>query len=96
MNITPFHNSILLEPLNEVEKTTKGAYISNSNEKSNGMRKGKILKLGYKVEQIINEYNLDLKVGDVILHLNNTGTQIMNDGKKLFFLEFQDIKAKIQ
>jgi len=89
MKIRPIGDRVVVEPLEEEQKTPSGIYIPDTAKEKE--MKGRIVAIGNKVDK-----ELDLKEEDIILYAKYAGTEIEIDDKKYLILKQSDILAKIE
>lgn len=93
MAIRPLHDRILVERLEQEEKTAGGIIIpDNAKEKPT---KGKVVAVGNGAwdEDGEKRIPLDVKKGDVILFAKWGGTEVTHDGKEYLIMKESDILA---
>ncbi len=92
MAIRPLHDRILVERLEQEEKTAGGIIIpDNVKEKPT---KGKIVAVGNgSKDEKGNIIPLDVKKGDVVLFAKWGGTEVSHDGKEYLIMKESDILA---
>lgn len=96
MAIRPLHDRILVERLEQEEKTAGGIIIpENVKEKPT---KGKIVAVGNGAwdEDGEKRIPLDVKKGDVILFAKWGGTEVTHDGKEYLIMKESDILAILE
>lgn len=91
-SIRPLHDRVLVERVDEEEKTSGGIIIpDNAKEKP---CKGKIVATGNGGRNDKGEIvPLDVKAGDTVIFAKWGGTEIKVEGKELLILKESDIMA---
>ncbi len=93
MAIRPLHDRILVERLEQEQKTAGGIIIpDNAKEKPT---KGKVVAVGNGTwdEDGEKRIPLDVKKGDVVLFAKWGGTEVTHDGKEYLIMKESDILA---
>ncbi len=95
MAIRPLHDRILVERLEQEEKTAGGIIIpENAKEKPT---KGKIVAVGSgSKDENGKTIPLDVKKGDVVLFAKWGGTEVSHDGKEYLIMKESDILAVLE
>ncbi len=84
MSFKPLANRVLVERVDEPQKTASGIIIpDNAKEKP---QEAKVLAIGPEVEE-----EGQIKVGDTVVFGKYSGTEITVDGKELLILNSDDI-----
>lgn len=92
MAIRPLHDRVLVERLEEEEKTAGGIIIPDSAKEK--PTKGKIVAVGKGARNERGEIvPLDVKEGDTVLFAKWGGQEIKLDGKEYLILKESDIIA---
>ncbi len=86
MNLKPLGNRILVKPKETEEKTTGGIYIPDSAKDKT--QEGEVLAVGDGKE-------VNVKVGDLIIHEKYAGTEITINGHKNLVMDVKDVLAVI-
>lgn len=86
MKLKPLGNRILVKPKETEEKTTGGIYIPDSAKDKT--QEGEVLAVGDGKE-------VNVKVGDLILHEKYAGTEITINGSKNLIMDIKDVLAVI-
>ena len=95
MKLRPLHDRILVERVEEEEKTKSGIVIPDSAREK--QQKGKVVAVGNgRVNDKGETIKLDVKAGDVILFQKYGGDEIKLDGKELVILKEEDVMAVIE
>lgn len=93
MSVKLTDNRILIEPKEVEEKTASGIIIPNADDKEN-TAKGTVIDLGpgsvTKTGKIIP---LEIKVGECVLYMKDTGDKVVLNGKNLLILKEDEILA---
>lgn len=90
MNIKPIGKRVLIEKIQQEEKTTSGILLLATNtEKTYSL--GKIISLSENPE-IIEQFN----VNDSIIFKNSSGFQINTDGLEFIMLDLDEILGVIE
>ncbi|MDX1948960.1 MAG: co-chaperone GroES [Rickettsiales bacterium] len=96
MAIRPLHDRILVERLEQEQKTAGGIIIpDNAKEKPT---KGKVVAVGNGTwdEDGEKRIPLDVKKGDVVLFAKWGGTEVSHDGKEYLIMKESDILAILE
>jgi chaperonin GroES len=95
MKVRPLHDRILVERVEEAEKTKSGIYIPDSAKEK--PQKGKVIAVGAgKVNEKGERVKMDLKEGDAILFQKYGGDEIKVDDKELIIMREEDVLAVIE
>ena len=95
MKVRPLHDRILVERVEEEEKTKSGIYIPDSAKEK--PQKGKVVAAGNgKVNDKGERVKLDVKEGDYILFQKYGGDEIKVDGKELVIMREEDVLAVVE
>ncbi|WP_343564770.1 co-chaperone GroES [Kiloniella sp. b19] len=90
MNFKPLHDRVVVEPLEQEEKTVGGIIIPDT-AKEKPMQ-GKVIAAGSGTRadngQVIA---LDVKEGDTVIYGKWSGTEVKIDGKTLLIMRESDI-----
>ncbi len=89
MHIKPLGKRVLIKPLKEEEKTRGGIYIPETAKEKK--KQGIVIELGN-----IEEKELPIKKGDVILYTGYSSEELEVDGEKYLILDIKDVIAKIE
>ena len=92
MNVQPLFDQVLIEPLEEEQKTSSGIFLPDSAKEK--PQKGKVVKLGTggKNEKG-NEIVFPFKEGDVVMYKKWGGSEVKVDGKELLITKLEDVLA---
>jgi chaperonin GroES len=92
MNLKPLADRLVVEPLEQEEKTAGGIILPET-AKEKPMQ-GKIIAAGPgRTDDKGKRVALEVKVGDTVLYAKYSGTEVKLDGKKLLILRESDIMA---
>ena len=95
MKFRPLHDRVVVEPLEEEEKTAGGIIIPDT-AKEKPMQ-GKILAVGAGSRGEDGKLvALDVKKGDKVLYGKWSGTEVKLDGKTMLILRESDIMGVLQ
>ena len=90
MNFRPLHDRVVVEALDEDEKTTGGIIIPDT-AKEKPMQ-GKVVAVGPGARSEDGKVTaLDVKKGDRVLYGKWSGTEVKIDGKDLLIMKESDI-----
>ncbi|HWP30264.1 MAG TPA: co-chaperone GroES [Fimbriimonadales bacterium] len=95
MDIRPLYDKVVIEPLEEEDKSTGGLYLPDTAKKKPQIGKvvavgdGKILEDGTRVD-------LTVKVGDKVLFSKYGGNEVTVNGKEYMILDEDQIFAIIK
>jgi chaperonin GroES len=89
MKIKPIGKRVLIKPVKEEEKTKGGIFIPETAKEKK--KQGIVVELG-----TIEEKELPIKKGDVILYAGYSSEEMEVDGEKYLILDSKDIIAKIE
>jgi len=95
MNIRPLQDRIIVERLEEENKTASGLIIPDTAKEK--PQKGQVVAAGKgKVAEDGKVMPLDLKVGDKVLFGKYAGTEIKIDGKEYLIMREDDVLGVIE
>ncbi|HIC79764.1 co-chaperone GroES [Pelagibius sp.] len=95
MKFRPLHDRVVVEPLEEEEKTAGGIIIPDT-AKEKPMQ-GKILAVGSGARSDDGKVTaLDVKKGDKVLYGKWSGTEVKLDGKTMLIMRESDIMGVMQ
>jgi chaperonin GroES len=95
MKFRPLHDRVVVEPLEEEEKTAGGIIIPDT-AKEKPMQ-GKVLAVGPGNRGEDGKLNaLDVKKGDKVLYGKWSGTEVKLDGKTMLIMRESDIMGVMQ
>jgi len=90
--VRPLHDRIIVERMDEEEKTSGGILIPDSAREK--QQRGKVLAIGKgKVKEDGSIRPLDVKEGDVVLFGKYAGTEIKVDGFDRLIIREDDVLA---
>ena len=94
MKFRPLHDRVVVEPLDEEEKTAGGIIIPDT-AKEKPMQ-GKVTAAGPGTRGDDGKFvALDVKKGDIVLYGKWSGTEVKLDGKTLLIMRESDIMGVI-
>jgi len=95
MALRPLHDRIIVERLNEDEKTAGGIFIPDSAKEK--PQRGKVVAIGKgKVAEDGSIRPLDLKVGDTILFGKYSGTEVKINNEERLIMREDDVLAVVE
>lgn len=95
MKFRPLHDRVVVEPLEEEQKTAGGIIIPDT-AKEKPMQ-GKVIAVGPGTRGDDGKLNaLDVKKGDKVLYGKWSGTEVKLDGKTMLIMRESDIMGVIQ
>ncbi|MEQ9595397.1 MAG: co-chaperone GroES [Parvibaculum sp.] len=95
MKFRPLHDRVVVEPLEEEEKTAGGIIIPDT-AKEKPMQ-GKVLAVGPGSRSEDGKVTaLDVKKGDKVLYGKWSGTEVKLDGKTMLIMRESDIMGVLQ
>ena len=95
MSLRPLHDRIIVERLDEDEKTKGGIIIPDSAKEK--PQKGRIVAVGKgKILDDGKVRPLDLKAGDVVLFGKYSGTEIKIDNEDRLIMREDDVLAVVE
>ena len=95
MSLRPLYDRIIVERLQEDEKTAGGLFIPETAKEK--PQKGKVIATGKgKINKDGTVRPLDVKVGDTVLFGKYAGTEVKLDGKEQLIVKEDDILAVIE
>ncbi len=89
MHIKPLGKRVLIKPVKEEEKTRGGIYIPETAKEKR--KQGIVVEIGN-----IEEKELPVKKGDMILYTGYSSEELEIAGEKYLILDAKDIIAKIE
>ena len=92
MSLKPLYDRILVEPIEQEDKTQGGIFIPETAKEK--PMEGKVLAIGegYRLEN--GEISsLKVKIGDIVVYGKWAGSEIKVDGKNLFIMKESDVLA---
>lgn len=95
LNLHPLADGLVVERLQEDEKTSFGIVLPESAKEK--PQKGKVLAAGPgKMSTEGVRMEMTVKVGDVVLFTKYGPTEVKHDGKELLFLNESDVLAIVK
>ena len=95
MKFRPLHDRVVVEPLEEEQKTAGGIIIPDT-AKEKPMQ-GKVIAVGPGTRGDDGKLNaLDVKKGDKVLYGKWSGTEVKLDGKTMLIMRESDIMGVLQ
>lgn len=95
MDIRPLYDKVVVEPLEEEDKSTGGLYLPDTAKKKPQI--GKVVAVGDgKILEDGSRADLTVKVGDKVLFSKYGGNEVTVDGKEYTILEEDQIFAIIK
>jgi chaperonin GroES len=95
MKVRPLHDRVIVQRLEEEEKTKGGIIIPDSAKEK--PQEGKVIAVGTgKVLENGTKLALDVKVGDKILFGKYSGTEIKIEGEEFLMMREEDILGVIE
>ncbi len=95
MKVKPLQDRVLVERLQEEEKTKGGLFIPDS-AKEKPMQ-GKVVAAGSgRITEDGKKMPLDVKVGDVVLFAKYSGNDVKIDDKEYLIMKEDDILAIVE
>lgn len=92
MKLRPLEDRVLIEPIEQDEKTSSGLYLPETAKER--PQQGKVLAVGPgKRSDDGKLIPLDVKVGDTVLFAKYSGTEVKLNGKKQQIMRVSDILA---
>ena len=90
LNVRPLHDRILVQRMNEDEKTAGGIIIPDSAKEK--PQQGKIVATGNgRVTEDGKTLPLEVKAGDKVLFAKYSGTELKLDGEEFLMMREEDI-----
>ena len=95
MKIRPLHDRVIVQRLEEEEKTKGGIIIPDTAKEK--PQEGKVIAVGPgKILENGTKIALDVKVGDKILFGKYSGTEIKIEGEEFLMMREEDILGVIE
>jgi len=96
MNLKPLGDRVVVEPLEQEEKTASGIILPETAKEK--PQEGTVLAVGAGKFDDEGEKRLpmDVKVGDTVLFAKYAGTEVKLDDKKVLILRESDIMAIVE
>lgn len=93
--IRPLDDRVVIEPVEEDEKTTGGIFLPDTAKEK--PQKGRVVAAGPgKVLDSGETAPMSVAAGDIVLFAKYGGTEVQVDGKDLLIMRQSDLLAKIQ
>jgi chaperonin GroES len=89
MQIKPVGKRVLIKPVKEEEKTKGGIFIPETAKEKK--KQGIVIEIGN-----IDEKELPIKKGNMILYTGYSSEELEVDGEKYLILDSKDVIAKIE
>ncbi len=95
MNLQPLGDRVIVEPIEQEEMTASGIVLPESAKER--PQRGTVLAIGpgRLDDEGEKRIAMDVKVGDVVLYAQYSGTQFKIDDKKYLVLSEKDILARV-
>jgi chaperonin GroES len=95
LNLRPLGDRVVVEPLEQEERTQSGLYIPETAKEK--PQQGKILAVGAgRRDEDGVRIAMDVETGQTVLFARYSGTEVKIDGKKLLILKESDILAIVE
>jgi chaperonin GroES len=95
MKVKPLHDRLIIQTLEEEEKT-KGGIIIPDTAKEKPVE-GKVIAVGAgRIRKDGTKMSLEIKKGDRVLYAKYAGTEIKMDGEEYLMMREDDILAVIE
>jgi chaperonin GroES len=95
INIRPLGDRVIVEPLEQEEKTASGLYIPETAKEK--PQQGKVLAVGAgRRDEEGDRIEMDVKAGDTVLFAKYAGTEVKLDGKTLLIMKETDILGIVE
>ncbi|MBI4768813.1 MAG: co-chaperone GroES [Deltaproteobacteria bacterium] len=95
MKIRPLHDRVIVQRIEEEEKTKGGIIIPDTAKEK--PQEGKVIAVGPgKILENGTKLTLDVKVGDKILFGKYSGSEIKIDGEEFLMMREEDILGVIE
>lgn len=95
MGLRPLHDRIIVERLNEEEKTAGGLFIPDAAREK--PQRGKVVAVGKgKIQEDGKVRALDVKAGDTVLFGKYAGTEVKIDNNERLIMREDDILAVVE
>jgi len=95
LKLKPLGGRVIVEPIEQDEKTATGLYLPETAKEK--PQEGKILAAGPgERDDDGKRVAMDVSVGDRVLYAKYSGTEVKVDGKKLLILKENDILAIVE
>jgi chaperonin GroES len=95
LNLKPLGNRIVVEPLEQEEKTSGGLYLPDTAKEK--PQQGVVLAVGPgDRDEKGDRIPMDVKVDDIVLFAKYAGTEVKLDGKKILIMRENDLLAIVE
>lgn len=95
LNLRPLGDRVVIEPMEQEERTQSGLYIPETAKEK--PQQGKILAVGAgRRDEKGVRISMDVQEGQTVLYAKYAGTEVKLDGKKLLILKESDILAIVE
>lgn len=95
MGLRPLHDRLIVERLEEDEKTKGGIIIPDAAKEK--QQKGKVIAVGKgKVQEDGSIRALEVKAGDVVLFGKYSGTEVKIDNQERLIIREEDVLAVVE
>jgi chaperonin GroES len=95
LNLRPLGDRVVVEPLEQEERTQSGLYIPETAKEK--PQQGKILAIGAgRRDEKGVRIAMDVDNGQTVLFAKYSGTEVKIDGRKLLILKESDILAIVE
>lgn len=95
MNLRPLGDRLVVEPIEQEERTASGIILPETAKEK--PQEGKVLAAGPGRRDDSGKYiAMDVRVGDRVLFAKYAGTEVKIDGKKLLILKESDVLAIVE
>ena len=94
VEIRPLDDRVVIEPLEEDEKTAGGIFLPDTAKEK--PQKGRVVAVGPgKVLESGETAPMSVSVGDIVLFAKYGGTEVQVEGEELMIMRESDILAKV-
>lgn len=94
--LRPLEDRIVVEAMNEMEKTVSGIIIPDTVSKEKP-QKGKVIAVGNgRIDNNGKHIPMDVKVGDIVLFTKYGPTEVKVEGQELLILNQSDVLAVLE
>ena len=95
MGLRPLHDRIIVQRLNEDEKTAGGLFIPDTAKEK--PQKGKVIAVGKgKINEDGTIRTLELKAGDTVLFGKYSGTEVKIENEERLIMREDDVLAVLE
>ncbi len=95
MGLRPLHDRLIVERLEEDEKTKGGIIIPDAAKEK--QQRGKVISVGKgKIQDDGSVRVLDVKAGDIVLFGKYSGTEVKIDNEDKLIIREEDVLAVIE